>query len=122
MVPSINKIITLKNMEKIEEIKEMIAINEKLTEVVNKLTNMGLINEADKITKFMEDEITKFIEKNWRELTGGILPLYFTNDHLKEIIIKLENHKHQQHMGKQHIEKIRIKNKLKQINTIMELL
>lgn len=109
-------------MEKIEEIKEMIAINEKLTEIVNKLTNMGLINEADKITKFMEDEITKFIEKNWTELTGGILPLYFTNDHLKEIIIKLENHKHQQHIGKQHIEKTRIKKKLEQINTIMGLL
>ena len=122
MVPSLNKIITLKNMEKIEEIKEMIAINEKLTEIVNKLTNMGLINEADKITKFMEDEITKFIEKNWTELTGGILPLYFTNDHLKEIIIKLENHKHQQHIGKQHIEKTRIKKKLEQINTIMGLL
>lgn len=117
MVPSLNKIITLKNMEKIEEIKEMIAIIEKLTEVVNKLTNIGLINEADKITKFMEDEITKLIEENWTELTGGILPWYSTNDHLKEIIIKLEHHKNQQH-----IEKIRIKKKLKQINTIMELL
>ena len=109
-------------MEKIEEIKEIIATNEKLTEEVNKLIDMGLINEANKITKSMEDKITKFIEKNWAELTGGLLPLYFTNDHLKEIIIKLENHKHQNKQQQQHIEKMRIEKKLKQINTIMELL
>lgn len=104
-------------MEKIEEIKEMIAINEKLIEVANKLTDIGLINEADKITKFMEDEIIKFIEENWTKLTGEVLPWYSTKDHLKEIIIKLEYHKKQQH-----IEKIWIKKKLKQINTIIELL
>ena len=88
-----------------EKINELTVINEKLNEV------------ADRINKFVEDDITKLVEENYTELTGAIAPCYSANDHLQELKIKLCQNK----MEQRNKMKMR-KNRIKQYKTIISLI
>lgn len=88
-----------------EKINELTVINEKLNEV------------ADRINKFVEDDITKLVEENYTELTGDIAPCYSTNDHLRELNIKLCQNK----MKQRNKMKMR-KNRIKEYKTIISLI
>ena len=98
-------------------IKNIDELKEKINELTaTTVTYENLDEVADRI-KFMEDDIIKFIEENYTELTGGIMPWYSTNDHLRELIIRLG-----QKIPKHKMEMNRIKRKIKQFNTIISLI
>ena len=98
-------------------IKDIDEPKEKINELTaTTVTNENLTEVADRI-KSMEDDIIKFVEENYTELTGDIAPCYSTNDHLHELIIKIGDNKIKQ------LKKMNsIGRKIKQFNTIISLI
>ena len=70
-------------------IKDIDELKEKINELTATTVTNENLTEVDDRIKFMEDDIIKFIEENYTELTGGIMPWYTTNDHLQELIFRL---------------------------------